>query len=75
MACRYWFGRMIKILRVNGVHPNEGAAGESFVFRVKYRDADDDEPELAQVWIDANDDYIYSESEKHHLTKEGMGVD
>ncbi|MFC1603316.1 hypothetical protein ACFL3U_07085, partial [Pseudomonadota bacterium] len=59
----------------DGVHPNEGAAGDSFVFRVKYKDADDDEPEVKQVWIDANDDYVYSESEKHDLTKNGSGVD
>jgi len=59
----------------DGVHPNEGAAGGSFIFRVKYLDADDDAPEVAQVWIDANDDYVYSEAEKHDLTKEGAGVD
>lgn len=59
----------------DGVHPNEGAAGESFLFRVKYKDADDDAPKVMQVWIDANDDYIYSEAEKHNLTKEGAGVD
>ncbi len=59
----------------DGVHPNKGAAGGSFVFRVKYRDADGDAPRVSQVWIDANDDYIYSEAEKHNLNKAGAGVD
>ena len=61
--------------QTDGVHPNKGPAGGDFVFRVKYQDIDDIEPKVAQVWIDANDDYTYSESEKHNLTKEGMGVD
>ncbi len=59
----------------DGVHPNRGVAGGSFLFRVKYQDVDDDAPKVSQVWIDANDDQVYSESEKHNLSKEGAGVD
>ena len=59
----------------DGVHPDTGAAGGSFLFRVKYSDADGDAPKVAQVWIDANDDHTYSEAEKHNLHKEGPGVD
>ncbi|MFC1602372.1 hypothetical protein ACFL3U_02265 [Pseudomonadota bacterium] len=59
----------------DGVHPNNGAAGGDFVFRVKYQDMDDSAPKVAQIWIDANDDYIYGENEKHNLSKESAGVD
>ncbi len=59
----------------DGVHPDKGASSGSFLFRVKYRDADDDAPKVSQVWIDANDDHLYSEAEKHNLSKEGPGVD
>jgi len=59
----------------DGVHPNKGAAGGDFIFRVKYQDIDDTAPKVAQIWVDANDDHIYSEAEKHNLTKEGMGID
>ena len=59
----------------DGVHPDKGASSGSFLFRVKYKDVDDDAPKVSQVWIDTNDDYLYSESEKYNLTKEGAGVD
>jgi len=55
----------------DGVHPDKGAAGGSFIFRVKYQDADNDAPKVAQVWIDTNDDYIYSDTEKYNLSEEG----
>ncbi len=59
----------------DGVHPDRGAAGEPFLFRVRYRDADGDAPGVAQVWIDANDDHRYAETEKHDLEREGAGAD
>jgi len=59
----------------DGVHPNEGVDGGSFVFRVKYSDVDSMAPVLKQVWVDKNDDYVYADSEKFDMTQEGAGTD
>ncbi|MEW6218942.1 MAG: choice-of-anchor Q domain-containing protein [Thermodesulfobacteriota bacterium] len=40
----------------DGVDPDLGTSGGSYVFRVSYADADDDAPSSVQVWIDRNDD-------------------
>ncbi|HEC16626.1 MAG TPA: CSLREA domain-containing protein, partial [Sedimenticola sp.] len=59
----------------DGVHPDEAVDGTGFTFRVKYTDIDDMAPAVKQVWIDVNDDYLYSDSEKYDMTKEGAGTD
>ena len=59
----------------DGVDPDEGVDGGSFIFRVKYSDIDSMPAELAQVWIDEDDDYLYDDTEKHDMTKEGAGTD
>ncbi|MGA1844736.1 MAG: two-component regulator propeller domain-containing protein, partial [bacterium] len=39
-----------------GVHPSSASPGETFTFKVHYRDRLDNPPAKAQVWIDLNDD-------------------
>ncbi len=50
-----------------GVYPQKAKSGDEFTFVVKYTDLDDDPPELAQIWIDENDNGTYEESEKYEL--------
>jgi len=59
----------------DGVDPDEGVDGGSFIFRVKYSDIDSMPAVLAQVWIDKDDDYLYDDTEKYDMTKEGVGTD
>lgn len=59
----------------DGVDPDEGVDGGAFIFRVKYSDIDGMPAVLAQVWIDKDDDYLYDDTEKFNMTKEGVGTD
>lgn len=48
----------------DGLHPETGDGYTNFVFRVRYADADDDQPAAARVWIDADGDGIFETDEK-----------
>lgn len=40
----------------DGVEPDTGFGGETFIFRVLYKDLEDTPPQIAQVWIDSDGD-------------------
>ncbi len=52
----------------NGVHPDAGARGSDFEFRIKYTDSDGDAPAPIQLWIDENENYSYEDGEKYTMT-------
>ena len=58
-----------------GVNPVHGNTGDSFVFKVRYKDIDNQPPKVMQVWIDENDDQRYVPSERYEMTKVGSGSD
>lgn len=60
---------------VDGVRPDSGQNNDSFEFRVKYSDADNDPPALIEVWIDGDLNNAYSVDEKITLDKVGSGTD
>ncbi|MEW6218264.1 MAG: choice-of-anchor Q domain-containing protein [Thermodesulfobacteriota bacterium] len=57
----------------DGVAPDSGPGGNTFVFRVSYSDTDNDAPSAVQVWIDANDNLAYEAGEKHDMTAVDAG--
>ena len=58
----------------DGVSPDSGPNGGSYVFRVNYSDLDDDAPSVVEVWIDSNDDGDYLDAgEKVTSTKTKIG--
>ena len=59
----------------HGVYPVNGNTGDSFTFKVRYKDVDGQAPEVQQVWIDENDDHQYVPSERYEMVKEGTGTD
>ncbi len=52
-----------------GVYPRSGS-DDFYTFKVKYTDADNRQPTVAQVWIDTDCNSIYEEHEKHDMGKE-----
>ncbi|MFW8602369.1 choice-of-anchor Q domain-containing protein [Desulfobacterota bacterium M19] len=52
----------------DGVSPDIGGNGASFVFRVSYIDSNNTAPATVQLWVDSNDNGIYETSEKHTMT-------
>ncbi len=52
----------------NGVHPDAGARGSNFEFRVEYADSDGDAPASIQVWIDENENNSYDAGERYTMT-------
>ncbi|MFC1602411.1 choice-of-anchor Q domain-containing protein, partial [Pseudomonadota bacterium] len=59
----------------HGVSPVNGNTGDSFTFKVRYKDVDGQAPVVKQVWIDENDDHQYVPSERYELVKVGAGTD
>jgi len=55
----------------DGVNPNSESNSNSFEFRVKYTDLDNEAPTLIEVWIDQNDNGAYEAGEKYAMS----GVD
>ena len=53
-----------------GVDPVTGDAGSTFAFKVAYRDRSDTAPDVAQVWIDLDDDGSFGADEKFDMTLE-----
>ncbi|MGA1795578.1 MAG: two-component regulator propeller domain-containing protein [bacterium] len=53
-----------------GVHPASASPGETFTFKVHYRDRLDNPPAKAQVWIDLNDDGDFDEDEQFDMEPE-----
>ncbi|MEW5802730.1 MAG: hypothetical protein AB1847_11580 [bacterium] len=48
----------------DGVKPNSAPGGSAFSLMIKYRDAENDPPSTAEVWVDINRDNTYSQDEK-----------
>ncbi|MBN2372445.1 hypothetical protein JXL19_01475 [bacterium] len=44
----------------DGVEPDKGFGGETFDFRIIYKDSDKSPPTIAQVWIDLNGDNAFT---------------
>ncbi len=57
----------------DGVDPQSSYDGDTFTFRVKYTDADDEIPSFIQVWIDENDNTTYEAGEKYAMTAVDAG--
>lgn len=53
----------------DGVDPDSGPGGGSFVFRVRYTDADNQAPSSIQVWIDGDDSASYEPGEQFAMTE------
>ncbi len=45
----------------DGVDPDTGISGDTFIFQVKYIDVDNNAPTAMQVWVDLNDDDDYED--------------
>ena len=45
-----------------GVNKTSGKSGDEFVFKIRYRDIDNQSPAVYQLWIDLNDDGNYDGS-------------
>ncbi|MGA1795736.1 MAG: Ig-like domain-containing protein [bacterium] len=54
----------------DGVAPNQGDSGSLFVFKVKYTDPANIEPEVTSVWIDIDDSGAYGSTEKLLMKEE-----
>ncbi len=57
----------------DGVDPNSAIAGNSFIFRVKYSDADNEAPTISQAWVDENNNGAYEDGEKYAMTAVDAG--
>ncbi|RJR16407.1 MAG: hypothetical protein C4581_09960, partial [Nitrospiraceae bacterium] len=57
----------------DGVNPDSGLSGGSFVFRVDYADADNTAPSFIEVWLDEDDSGIYDLDEKYGMTQTDAG--
>jgi hypothetical protein len=57
----------------DGVNPDSGSGGDSFEFRVKYTDDNNDAPSSIQVWIDENDNSTYEGFELYDMTETDPG--
>lgn len=55
----------------DGVNPDSGPGGSTFVFRVQYMDVDNTAPSTIQVWVDTNDNGVYDANEKYAMTVSG----
>jgi len=53
-----------------GVHPASASPGETFTFKVHYRDRLEIPPAKAQVWIDLDDDGDFEEGEQFDMQAE-----
>ncbi|HHH47482.1 MAG TPA: hypothetical protein ENK51_01130, partial [Gammaproteobacteria bacterium] len=53
----------------DGVNPDRANGGASFEFRIDYTDASGAPPTAMEVWVDANDNGAFEESEKHAMTR------
>lgn len=49
------------------VTPKKGFSGDSFEFKIQYRDSDNEAPKVHQVWIDLNGDGKYQKNEKFDM--------
>ena len=57
----------------DGVNPDSGTDPTDFEFRINYTDADNDAPGIIQVWVDTDDNGIYTYSEKFSMTETDSG--
>ncbi len=57
----------------DGVTPDSGGSGSSFVFRIDYSDADNTSPTNIQVWVDVDDSGSYGAGEKYEMTEVDAG--
>ncbi len=57
----------------DGVSPNSGASGSSFVFQIDYSHADNLLPSNIQVWVDVDDSGSYEPGEKYEMTEVDSG--
>ncbi|MHB1348593.1 MAG: multiheme c-type cytochrome [Desulfobulbaceae bacterium] len=59
----------------DGVHPDSGQSTDSFEFRVKYTDTENDPPASIELWLDSDGNTTFSSEEKIALSKAGTGTD
>jgi predicted CXXCH cytochrome family protein len=57
----------------DGVYPDNALTGSSFEFRVSYADAENQAPNIIQLWVDANDNGSYESNEKYDMTGVNSG--
>ena len=60
----------------DGANPDSGASGSNFEFRVKYSDANNDDPLVAgvmQVWVDEDDSGTYEPAEQYDMEEADLG--
>lgn len=50
--------------QVGGVYPVVGATGDSFTFKVEYRDKSNIQPGTSRIWIDLNDNGEFEEADE-----------
>ena len=53
----------------DGVNPDRATGGSTFEFRVDYTESSDAAPAPIELWLDANDNGAFEETEKHVMTK------
>jgi len=57
-----WTGEVAYVS--DGVTPDAQAETKPFYFRVEYKDLNNDAPDIAQVWVDLDDNAVYEPGEK-----------
>jgi len=54
----------------DGIDPDQAEGSYTFVFRINYRDAEGDTPEVAEVWVDLDDSGTYEQRERFMMAEE-----
>lgn len=57
----------------DGVGPDSGAGGSTFIFRVRYTDTNNDAPVAIELWADQNDNGTYEAEERYAMTATDSG--
>ncbi|MGA1844124.1 MAG: hypothetical protein ACMUIS_06140 [bacterium] len=58
----------------DGVDPNQAEGSYTFVFRINYRDAEGDLPEVGEVWVDLDDSGTYEQRERFVMAEEDQNA-
>jgi hypothetical protein len=58
----------------DGINPDSGPGGSQFTFKVKYASSLSLAPNVAQIWIDLDDNGIYDQMERFDMTAEIDGI-